>query len=153
VALLTYGEGYHNFHHMFAHDYRNGVSAWALGSLEVVHRIHELAGVGQEFEARAVVQDSARADRCPIPPGGTAAIDPAGREQIEHLKRRVAEEYEVFCCALDASSGAALVDAKRVMLERWERSILQSRLQELEHGLKTSTAYAGAGAQIAFTVA
>ena len=28
VALLTYGEGYHNFHHMFAHDYRNGVRWW-----------------------------------------------------------------------------------------------------------------------------
>ena len=28
VALLTFGEGYHNFHHMFAHDYRNGVRWW-----------------------------------------------------------------------------------------------------------------------------
>jgi stearoyl-CoA desaturase (Delta-9 desaturase) len=28
VALLTYGEGYHNFHHTFAHDYRNGVRWW-----------------------------------------------------------------------------------------------------------------------------
>ena len=26
--LLTFGEGYHNFHHMFAHDYRNGVRWW-----------------------------------------------------------------------------------------------------------------------------
>ena len=25
LALLTYGEGYHNFHHTFAGDYRNGV--------------------------------------------------------------------------------------------------------------------------------
>jgi len=25
VALLTYGEGYHNFHHIFQWDYRNGV--------------------------------------------------------------------------------------------------------------------------------
>jgi stearoyl-CoA desaturase (delta-9 desaturase) len=28
VAFLTYGEGYHNFHHTFAHDYRNGVRWW-----------------------------------------------------------------------------------------------------------------------------
>ena len=25
LALLTYGEGYHNFHHIFQWDYRNGV--------------------------------------------------------------------------------------------------------------------------------
>ncbi|RUO23682.1 acyl-CoA desaturase [Aliidiomarina iranensis] len=25
IALLTYGEGYHNFHHIFSGDYRNGI--------------------------------------------------------------------------------------------------------------------------------
>jgi stearoyl-CoA desaturase (delta-9 desaturase) len=28
VALITFGEGYHNFHHEFQHDYRNGVKFW-----------------------------------------------------------------------------------------------------------------------------
>ncbi len=28
AALLTYGEGYHNFHHMFEGDYRNGIRAY-----------------------------------------------------------------------------------------------------------------------------
>ena len=28
LALVTYGEGYHNFHHTFQSDYRNGVRAW-----------------------------------------------------------------------------------------------------------------------------
>lgn len=28
VALLTYGEGYHNFHHAFAFDYRNAIKWW-----------------------------------------------------------------------------------------------------------------------------
>jgi len=28
MAVFTFGEGYHNFHHEFQHDYRNGVKAW-----------------------------------------------------------------------------------------------------------------------------
>lgn len=28
VAILTHGEGYHNFHHQFQFDYRNGVRWW-----------------------------------------------------------------------------------------------------------------------------
>lgn len=28
IAFFTYGEGYHNFHHMFETDYRNGYRAW-----------------------------------------------------------------------------------------------------------------------------
>ena len=42
-ALMTFGEGYHNFHHEFAQDYRNGLkwyqydpSKWIIRSLEVV---------------------------------------------------------------------------------------------------------------------
>ncbi len=30
MALVTLGEGYHNFHHEFQHDYRNGVKPWQL---------------------------------------------------------------------------------------------------------------------------
>jgi len=28
LAWFTFGEGYHNFHHAFQHDYRNGVKPW-----------------------------------------------------------------------------------------------------------------------------
>src|SRR6185503_15819710 len=28
MAWFTFGEGYHNFHHEFQHDYRNGVKPW-----------------------------------------------------------------------------------------------------------------------------
>jgi stearoyl-CoA desaturase (Delta-9 desaturase) len=28
IALLTWGEGYHNFHHAFQADYRNGLRWW-----------------------------------------------------------------------------------------------------------------------------
>lgn len=28
LAFLTYGEGYHNFHHIFQKDYRNGIRWW-----------------------------------------------------------------------------------------------------------------------------
>ena len=28
IALFTFGQGYHNYHHEFQHDYRNGVKPW-----------------------------------------------------------------------------------------------------------------------------
>jgi stearoyl-CoA desaturase (delta-9 desaturase) len=28
TALITFGEGYHNFHHRFPYDYRNGARWW-----------------------------------------------------------------------------------------------------------------------------
>lgn len=47
IALLTFGEGYHNFHHTFANDYRNGIRwyhfdptkwmIWALSKLGLAY--------------------------------------------------------------------------------------------------------------------
>lgn len=47
IALLTFGEGYHNYHHTFANDYRNGIRwfhfdptkwlIWSLSKLGLAH--------------------------------------------------------------------------------------------------------------------
>jgi stearoyl-CoA desaturase (delta-9 desaturase) len=156
VALLTYGEGYHNFHHMFAHDYRNGVgmwqwdpSKWFIASMSWLGLAKNLKRVpGFKIQRARLDAQFRRAER--------QLSSQTGREQIEQLKRRVAEEYEVFCNAVTVWTHLReqwLLDAKRAMLERWERSLLQSRLQELEHGLKTQYQRMQVlGAQIAFTV-
>lgn len=49
IALLTFGEGYHNFHHTFANDYRNGIRwfhfdptkwlIWTLSKLGLAHNL------------------------------------------------------------------------------------------------------------------
>jgi stearoyl-CoA desaturase (delta-9 desaturase) len=44
LAFLTYGEGYHNFHHIYAHDYRNGVRWWQWDPTKWL--IRGLAGLG-----------------------------------------------------------------------------------------------------------
>jgi stearoyl-CoA desaturase (Delta-9 desaturase) len=157
VALLTYGEGYHNYHHLFAHDYRNGVKAWQWDPSKWFIYAMSRAGLAKnlkrvpDFKIQRALLDAQfrRAER--------QLSSHSGRDQIELLKRRVAEEYEVFCTAVTDWTHLReqwLVDAKRAVLERWERSLLQSRLQELEHKLKVQYQRMRVlGAQIAFTVA
>ncbi len=36
LAFFTFGEGYHNFHHLFENDYRNGIHWWQFESDQVV---------------------------------------------------------------------------------------------------------------------
>ena len=52
LSLFTYGEGYHNFHHQFARDYRNGIksynfdpSKWLIFSLEKIKLASQLTRV------------------------------------------------------------------------------------------------------------
>ncbi len=43
MALLTFGEGYHNYHHEFQYDYRNGVKPWQFDptkwSIWLLHKV------------------------------------------------------------------------------------------------------------------
>lgn len=52
VALLTFGEGYHNYHHEFQHDYRNGVKPWQFDPTKWI--IWTLSKVGMTEDLRRV---------------------------------------------------------------------------------------------------
>jgi len=63
VALLTNGEGYHNFHHCFPADYRHGVASyswdptkWLIWTLSVAHLASDLKRTSREsvLERRAL---------------------------------------------------------------------------------------------------
>ena len=54
VAILTHGEGYHNFHHKFQFDYRNGIrwfhwdpTKWTIQTLSLLGLAHKLRTVSQ----------------------------------------------------------------------------------------------------------
>lgn len=64
VAVLTLGEGYHNFHHIFPSDYRNGVrwyqydcTKWAIALWEKVGLAYDLKRVEQSEIERARLQE------------------------------------------------------------------------------------------------
>ena len=44
LALITYGEGYHNYHHTFQWDYRNGIRWWHFDPTKWLIRSLERAG-------------------------------------------------------------------------------------------------------------
>src|SRR5690242_15999423 len=52
MALVTLGEGYHNYHHEFQHDYRNGVKPWQFDPTKWL--IWALAKVGLTRKLRRV---------------------------------------------------------------------------------------------------
>ena len=65
TALLTFGEGYHNFHHKFQYDYRNGIrwyqwdpTKWVIRGLEMIRFVKKLRRASDEiiFQAKIEVE-------------------------------------------------------------------------------------------------
>ena len=53
MALFTFGEGYHNYHHEFQHDYRNGVKPWQFDPTKWTDLDLEQAGPREQSAPRA----------------------------------------------------------------------------------------------------
>jgi len=63
VAILTHGEGYHNFHHQFQTDYRNGIrwyhwdpTKWTIRMLALVGLARKLRRISEQEILRARLQ-------------------------------------------------------------------------------------------------
>jgi stearoyl-CoA desaturase (Delta-9 desaturase) len=66
IALFSYGEGYHNFHHEFQADYRNGIRWWqfdpskwliaSLASIKLAHKLRVTPEV-QILKAKLLMQE------------------------------------------------------------------------------------------------
>ena len=55
LALFTFGEGYHNYHHIFEYDYRNGIRWWQYDPTKWL--IKSLSWIGLTKNLRTVPED------------------------------------------------------------------------------------------------
>jgi len=67
ISLLTFGEGYHNYHHTFAYDYRNGIrwyhfdpTKWLIWTLHKCGLAHQLKRVHHYRIKEKLLLDSKR---------------------------------------------------------------------------------------------
>jgi stearoyl-CoA desaturase (Delta-9 desaturase) len=139
LAVLTYGEGYHNFHHIFAHDYRNGVrwyqwdpTKWFISALSWVGLTRRLKRTPSFQIQRALLAMQFQRAQARL------EAAPAVASHLEPLRVRLAHEYESFLTAVADWAKVKeqwLGDKKRAVLEQWESVDLQSKLRDIERGL------------------
>ncbi len=75
LALITYGEGYHNYHHTFQWDYRNGIKWWHFDPTKWMIRGLSFVGLTSDLKrcsleqiekARLELQYRTAAEKCEI---------------------------------------------------------------------------------------
>lgn len=141
LAVITYGEGYHNYHHIFAHDYRNGVrwwqwdpTKWLIASLQLVGLTRRLKRTPDFQIQRALLAMQFKRAQEKL-----AKLPEPGQSQIELVRQRIAHEYETFHAAIAEWARVKeqwLEEKARAVIQHWEHaSFLQERLREIERRL------------------
>ncbi len=143
LAFLTYGEGYHNFHHQFAHDYRNGIRWWhwdpskwiicSLSWLGLTRRLRRTPAVVIQRARLAMqfrrMEASLEHRRASLP-----------HVDLERLRATVAHEYEQFAATL--AKWSRLTDAwyqktREQLAQRWEEARFNRECRALAAELRT----------------
>ena len=141
LAVITYGEGYHNFHHIFAHDYRNGVRWWQWDPTKWLIASLQLVGLTRRLKRTPLfqVQRALLAMQFTRAQEKLAKLPAAGHSHVEQLRQRIAHEYESFLAAVADWARVKdqwLEEKKRAVIRHWEHASLQQKLKEIEQGLR-----------------
>lgn len=147
LALLTYGEGYHNFHHLFQTDYRNGVRWWQFDPTKWLIRSASWVGLTRDLNRvpkfkinTAVISMKLEA----------ASLRLAQSKNGDRWRALLEREYQQFSAALTEWTdlrqkwvaqqrqriGSVTHELSQELSQKWEHTALHTRLKELEYALK-----------------
>lgn len=137
LAIVTWGEGYHNYHHYFQYDYRNGVkwwqydpTKWIIGLLAKVGLASNLKRVDDLTIKHAELTMQFKRAQERIATGGEPSLD----ERLAAFKERISAEYDEFTKTVEEWHA---LKAKAIELKRAE---LADRLNEADEKLKAQFA-------------
>jgi len=110
MAFFTFGEGYHNFHHEFQHDYRNGVKPWQFDPTKWA--IWLLSKVGLASNLRTVPEEK-------ILKAQIAEHEIILQKRLQSRATPVTDQIQAMVDAARAQMNAALLE--------WEELLVQYR--------------------------
>jgi stearoyl-CoA desaturase (delta-9 desaturase) len=127
MALFTFGEGYHNYHHSFQHDYRNGVkpwqwdpTKWAIWALSKLGLATELRRVPEEKIVLAELREMKDRAAAQIASGSTWRFTCPTREKayatLLELSQQLSEGYAELETAVSDR-----IKISREALSRWRQ--------------------------------
>lgn len=135
-AVLTHGEGYHNFHHIFQNDYRNGVrwyqydpTKWFIATTAFLGLSKDLKRVSNFKIQRAKVQMQFKRAQEQLAKG-------TYHESWVQLVEKEYEEFKQNLSQWTDLQAEKYQETCRNLQEKWEHAELRTRYKELEHALK-----------------
>jgi stearoyl-CoA desaturase (delta-9 desaturase) len=132
LAFFTYGEGYHNYHHTFQWDYRNGIQWWHFDPTKWMISLLSFAGLTRELKRC----NPAQIEKARLELQYLKATEKCERFDIpESWRLRLETEYEQLLQTLQlwTEHRQAWYETKGIQLQESLNSL--DRLQ-LKHGYK-----------------
>ncbi|WCP70042.1 fatty acid desaturase [Vibrio tubiashii] len=137
LAVFTFGEGYHNYHHIFENDYRNGIYWWQYDPTKWLIKSCSWFGLTKKLrvtpkliiEKAKAKQSLSTASRNINKLPNAALLNEALNKEFEALMGKMSDYYDVKKQVLEAK--------KNDLAQKYEKSLLKLRYQQMKQELAT----------------
>ena len=132
IALLTFGEGYHNYHHSFQRDYRNAIRWWQYDPTKWLIRCLHIVGLAKNLYRTPLEYIETERARMLLK---NTTIKLSERFHSEALNQRLHEEYEVLIRNINAFAQAKrqwMEAKKNTMIESYDLDALYEKVETLK---------------------
>ncbi|AIW16227.1 fatty acid desaturase [Vibrio tubiashii] len=137
LAVFTFGEGYHNYHHIFENDYRNGIYWWQYDPTKWLIKSCSWFGLTKKLrvtpkliiEKAKAKQSLSTASRNISKLPNAALLNEALNKEFEALMGKMSDYYDVQKQVLEAK--------KNDLAKKYEKSLLKLRYQQMKQELAT----------------
>lgn len=135
LAVFTFGEGYHNYHHIFENDYRNGIYWWQYDPTKWLIKSCSWLGLTNKLrvtpkikiEKAIAKQALAKASKNVSKLPNASMLNEVLNKEFEALMSRMADYYEVKKQVIEAK--------KTDLAKKYEKSLLKLRYQQMKQEL------------------
>lgn len=135
-AFLTFGEGYHNYHHIFQNDYRNGIKWWQWDPTKWLIKSCAWLGLASNLKTvsnfkiqRAKIQMQFKRAQARLMKSQEAG-------QWSDILEREYEQFRENLAQWTELQSGKYQEAKRTLEARWQNAALRTHYKELEYSLK-----------------
>lgn len=132
LAILTWGEGYHNYHHIFQYDYRNGVKWWQYDPTKWLIWTSSKLGLAKNLRRIPSfnIQKAELAMKFKYAEQDLAIYGHDVNTDIAQMKQRIAQEYEAFTLTLN--DWAKLKEQEL----QAKKAAMAEKINQMDHKLK-----------------
>ncbi|ENU32109.1 acyl-CoA desaturase [Acinetobacter parvus] len=132
LAILTWGEGYHNYHHIFQYDYRNGVKWWQYDPTKWLIWTSSKLGLAKNLRRIPSfnIQKAELAMKFKYAEQDLAIYGHDVNTDIVQMKQRIAQEYEAFTLTLN--DWAKLKEQEL----QAKKAAMAEKINQMDHKLK-----------------
>ncbi|MFC5077409.1 Fatty acid desaturase [Vibrio thalassae] len=136
LAFLTFGEGYHNFHHIFEHDYRNGIRWWQFDPTKWLIRSCSYLGLAKGLKrvSRYRIEKARILQTMQTAQGKIFQLPNA--EQIHAVLEQELQNLIAKLSECDELKTQLIKSAKSNVKEKYEQALLRVKIEQLDLTLK-----------------